>query len=345
MMNGKTMNGRNMSGGSFEHARSQASLNSPSSFIVMYAGLLALTCWSLFAESSCFAQAEMRIDKGVAFAKVGETNLLLDLFRPLEAALPDDGYPLVVWVHGGAWRRGSRDNMPLEGLVERGVAVASVDYRLSPVAKFPAQVHDIKAAIRYLRANATKYRLDESRFAVAGASAGGHLAAMVGVSSEIESLEGTVGDNDAVSSRVSSIVDFYGPTNFMTILKQSTPHGLSVRVPALELLIGGLPEEHETLARLGSAVEHVDADDPPLLLIHGDQDPQVPINQSHELHGRYKSVSVPVVFEVIHGGAHGGAAFYDEKRIELVHRFLREHWSAKVRQSTRRNSQNEKPRK
>jgi acetyl esterase/lipase len=269
------------------------------------------------------------VEKGVEFARVGGTPLLLDLYLPPVAAKDDtQRFPLVVWVHGGAWRRGSRDSIPLTALVQRGVAVASVDYRLSPVAKFPAQVHDIKAAIRFLRANADKYQLNRQRFAVAGASAGGHLAATVGVSSEIGELEGTVGEHLGVRSNVAAIVDFYGPTNFMTILQQSTPHGLSVRVPALELLIGGRPEEHPKLAHLGSAVEHVDATDPPLLLIHGDQDPQVPINQSHELHGRYKASGLPVMFEVIHGGAHGGAEFYDEKRIDLVHKFLMKHWNA-----------------
>ena len=122
-----------------------------------------------------------------------------------------------------------------------------------------------------------------------------------------------------------AIVDYYGPTNFLTILKQSTPHGLSVRVPALQLLLGSQPEENPSLAKLASPVFHVDRNDPPLLMIHGDQDPQVPINQSHELHGRYKDFGLPVRLEVIHGGAHGGPKFYDDARIELVERFFAKH--------------------
>lgn len=266
------------------------------------------------------------VQRAIPFAEVDGHTLRLDLYRPTKVDRPP---PVVVWVHGGAWRRGSREQMPLRGLVARGIAVASVDYRLSPVAKFPAQVHDIKAAIRFLRANAKQLEVDSQRLAIAGASAGGHLAAVVGVSHGNASLEGNVGEHDQQSSAVDAIVDYYGPTNFQTILQQSTPHGLSVRVPALQLLIGGRPEEFPELAKVGSAVEHVDPEDPPLLMIHGDQDPQVPINQSHELHGRYKSAGLSAHLEVLHGGAHGGAEFYDAQRTALVYDFLTKHWNEK----------------
>jgi len=97
-----------------------------------------------------------------------------------------------------------------------------------------------------------------------------------------------------------------------------------VRVPALALFIGGRPEEVPDLAKLASPVFHVGRNDPPLLLIHGDQDPQMPINQSHELHGKYKELGLVVQFEVVHGAAHGGKAFHDERRVKLVNRFLDE---------------------
>ena len=215
--------------------------------------------------------------------------------------------------------------MPLADLVRAGFAVASVDYRLSPVARFPAQVHDCKAALRFLRAKQDDYPYAAERIGIAGASAGGHLAALVGVTNGHAELEGTVGQYQSQSSDVAAIVDYYGPTNFMTILQQSTPHGLSVRVPAFELLLGGRPEEHAELARLASPTTHVDRKDPPLLLIHGDQDPQVPINQSHELHGLYRQCGLEVDFEVVHGGAHGGPAFHDPTRSALVERFFRRH--------------------
>jgi acetyl esterase/lipase len=264
---------------------------------------------------------EIKVSRDIEFAKVDDVSLKLDLYQPVGAEAP----PLVVWVHGGAWRAGSKDSMPLAALVERGYAIASVDYRLSPVAKFPAQVHDCKAAIRFLRANARLYGYDASKIGIAGSSAGGHLVAEIGVTNGHPKLEGTVGEHPGQSSSVQAIVDYYGPTNFLTILKQSTPHGLSVRVPALQLLLGSQPDENAALAKLASPVFHVDKSDPPLLMIHGDYDPQVPINQSHELHGRYKELGLSARLEVIYGGAHGGREFYDQARIDLVDQFLTKH--------------------
>lgn len=257
----------------------------------------------------------------VQFAEVGDQKLLLDLYLPADAR----NRPLLVWVHGGAWRSGSRDNPPLGFLLEAGYAVASVDYRLSPVARFPAQVHDIKGAIRFLRARQTTYGYEARKVGILGSSAGGHLAALVGVTNSHNDLEGNVGGNTDQSSSVQAIVDYYGPTNFLTILKQSTPHGLGVRVPALELLLGGVPDDQPELARMASPVLHVDRADPPLLMLHGDQDPQVPINQSHELQGAYQQQGLDARLEVVHGGAHGGDGFFDTNRNRLVQSFLDRH--------------------
>ena len=274
---------------------------------------IALLLLSLVSE----AMADQKRINDIEYAKVGSHALLLDLY------LPDaKNAPLVVWVHGGAWRSGSKSKMPLGFLVDQGFAVASVDYRLSPVAKFPAQIHDCKAAIRFLRANAQTYGFRAEKIGIAGSSAGGHLVAEMGVSNGHQDLEGDVGSNLDHSSDVHAVVDLYGPTNFMTILDQSTPHGLSVRVPALDLLLGAGPKEKPELARLASPVFHVDKGDPLLLLIHGDQDPQVPINQSHELHAKYKELNLDVQFEVVHGGTHGGPMFFDKNRRELIESFF-----------------------
>lgn len=272
----------------------------------------------LLAGGICSAD-ETTVWRDIEYAKAGDHPLLLDLYRPDT----DGPHPLLVWVHGGAWRRGSKDNMPLEDLVDRGYAIASVDYRLSPVAPFPAQAHDIKAAIRFLRAKHVEYGLNTKHIAVAGASAGGHLAALVGVTNGHKALEGTVGEHPDESSNVDAIIDLYGPTNFLTILKQSTPHGLGVRVPALQLLLRKQPEDDPELAKLASPVFHVDQDDPPLLLIHGVQDPQVPVNQAIELFGQYEHQKLPVTLHFIYDGLHGGPQFTDDERIELMDGFLR----------------------
>jgi acetyl esterase/lipase len=273
--------------------------------------------WHLLARAEDSRQPQVIRD--IEYARAEEHALKLDLHLP-----PGKTHsPLIVWVHGGAWRSGSKKDVPISKLIGDGYAIASVDYRLSTEAKFPAQIHDIKAAIRFLRAHGNEWKLSPKKIVIAGDSAGAHLAALVGVSNGNDELEGDVGNDRTQSSDVQGIISFYGAANLTTILQQSTPHGLSVRVPALDLLLGDQPTNVLALARLASPVFHVDANDPPLLLLHGDQDPQMPINQSLELLGAYQNVKAPVQFEVVHGAAHGGAAFYDAERLDLVKRFLR----------------------
>jgi acetyl esterase/lipase len=282
----------------------------------------ALALWSISGAASLAEERALPPRRDIEYAQAGDQALTLDLYLPKSP----NGPPLVVWVHGGAWRAGSKKDMPLGRLVEQGYAVASVDYRLSPVAPFPAQVHDLKAAIRFLRAKAIDYGCNAQRIAIAGGSAGGHLAALVGVTNGDKALEGDVGDYDNESSDVQAIVSFYGMSDLMTILSQSTPHGLKVRVPALQLFLGGQPAEKPDLARQASPFFHVDENAPPLLLLHGDQDPQAPINQSHELEGAYKRVARPVTLIVLHGAGHGGAIFFDDERVRTVARFLEAAW-------------------
>lgn len=254
----------------------------------------------------------------IVYATVDGHELMLDLYMPAEAVNP----PLLIYVHGGAWRGGSKERVLTTAFVEDGYAMASVDFRLSGDAMFPAQIHDIKAAIRFLRGEAQNYGYEARRIGILGTSSGGHLVELTGVTNGHEELEGSVGGYLDQSSDVQAIVSYFGASNLTTILNQSTPHGLSVRVPALDLLLGGQPEDNMELARLASPVFHVDASDPPLLMLHGDQDPQMPINQSHELHNAYKEYDLQVEFEVVHGAAHGGEQFRDEERIELVETFL-----------------------
>lgn len=255
-------------------------------------------------------------DLTVEFGQRESGNLKMDIYFPSDSS--SDVYPAIVWVHGGAWRKGSRQSVPIAKLTKHGYVVASVDYRLSPVAKFPAQVIDIREAIQHLHDNASKFRVSADQISIAGASAGGHLAALVGVSSNVPFEQ-----SKELRVDLKAIVSFYGASNLNTILAQSTPHGLSVRVPALKLLLGAKPEENADLAESASPVSHVDRGDPPLFLLHGDQDPQMPINQAHELHGVYKANGLSVKFEVIHGAAHGGSEFYSDEMLARVNDFLR----------------------
>jgi len=265
--------------------------------------------------------AASTVTSSISYADVDGFDLKLDLYMPNNVARP----PLLVWVHGGAWRRGSRADVNTTALVEQGFALASVDFRNSGDAIFPAQIHDIKAAIRFLRASASTYGYDATRIGILGRSSGGHLTALVGVSNGHAELEGHVGEHLDQSSNVQAVVSYFGASNLNSILDQSTIYGHGMRAPALEQLLGGSVENRRELARLASPVSHVDRADPPLLLLHGDQDPQMPINQSHELHGSYKRLDLPVHFEVIHGAEHGGDAFFDAPRTTIVSSFLREH--------------------
>jgi acetyl esterase/lipase len=255
--------------------------------------------------------------KDVVYSTVDGRNFGLDLYLPAGAVRP----PLLVWVHGGAWRSGTKAQVP-PIFVQNGFATASLDFRQSTDARFPAAVHDIKAAIRFLRAKAQEYGYRTDRIAISGASSGGHLAALVGVSNGVKELEGTVGAYPNERSDVQAIVVYYGASNLMTILAQSTPFGLGVRRPALELLLGALPESVPSLAQMASPVVHVGPGDPPLLLLHGDQDPQMPINQSHELQGAYEKAGLDVSMDVVHGAAHGGDLFFSPERIQRVVAFL-----------------------
>jgi len=256
----------------------------------------------------------------IEYARVGGVSLALDLHLPA-AANP----PLIVYVHGGAWRAGSKSDVPIAKLLDHGFAIASVDYRLSTQAVFPAQIHDIKAAIRFLRAKSDLYHINTKRIAIIGSSAGGHLAALVGVTNGHAELEGKVGEHLDQRSDVQCIVSLFGASNLQTILPQSTEFGLKMRVPALQLLLGGQPEEKRDLAKLASPVAHLDKNDPPLLLIHGDADPQMPPEQSQEFAKAYEALKLPVQFVMLKGAKHGGAEFYDDERISWVVRFLTRH--------------------
>ena len=271
--------------------------------------------------SVAFAQ-NVRVQKDIVYAKVDGTSLALDLYLPAGVDSP----PLIVWIHGGRWMNGDKSDAPT-AFVERGIATASLDFRQSRQARFPAMVHDIKAAIRFLRAKAPAYGYRADRIAIGGTSSGAHLAALVGVTNNHKALEGTLGDYAGTSSSVQAIVSYYGASNLMTILAQSTPYGVGVRTPALEALLGAVPDQTRELATLASPVAHVDRSDPPLLLFHGDQDPQMPINQSHELHGAYEALGLDVFFDVVHGGAHGDGngepRFFSPARNDRAAAFLK----------------------
>ena len=216
--------------------------------------------------------------------------------------------PLVIWVHGGGWSRGNKDRAPTAGLTRRGFAGASIQYRLSGKASFPAQIHDCKAAVRYLRANAAKYNIDPDRIGVWGASAGGHLVSLLATSDGNKDLEGTVGDNPGVSSRVQAVCDFFGPTDLVDL----TPRMGS---PAIAALMGGSAEAKPDAYAAANPITHIDKTDVPFLIMHGDKDTLVPMRQSEMLEKALHAAGVPVTLFVVKGAGHGFAGLAEARMV------------------------------
>ncbi len=246
--------------------------------------------------------AGVKAIRDVEYAKVGEKSLLLDIYAP-EA--PKGPLPLIVWIHGGAWRGGWKENPYGLRLTEKGYILASINYRLSPEAVFPAQIEDCKGAIRFLRAHAKKYSIDADHIGVAGDSAGGHLAALLGASGGDKELEGDVGGNSTVSSRVQCVVDFFGPSDMMKFKGQPVWPKIDQPQSPLCQLFGGLLADKQDLVAKANPITHITKDCPPFLVAHGNRDGTVPFNQSELLVAALKKAGVDVTFEVAQNADHG----------------------------------------
>ena len=234
--------------------------------------------------------------------------------------------PVVLYIHGGGWRGGDRKGgwRHLVPLVQSGrYAGVSVGYRLTDEATWPAQIHDCKAAVRWVRANAERYGLDADRIVAWGHSAGGHLSSMLGVGGEVDELEGDLGTNLDEASHVHAVIDFFGPTELAAMQGQSLPgapinHDRS-NSPESKLL-GGTVQEHPQLAASASPLNWVSRGDPPFLIVHGEADPLVPCLQSVDFHRSLLNHGVDSTLLRINGGGHGG--FRNPEIGKVMHRFL-----------------------
>ena len=266
--------------------------------------------------------AGVRVLRDIVYARAPEQELKLDLYLP--ANRPEKPLPLIVWIHGGAWRAGSKDRNPAARFVAGGYVSASIAYRLSQTAVFPAQIHDCKAAIRWLRAHAGKYGIDPRRVAVWGSSAGGHLVALLGTSGGVEELEGNLGHPEQ-SSRVQAVVDYFGPTTFTAMDAAGSTMVHDDPQSPESMLIGGPIQERPDLVRRADPIAYVTADDPPFLIVHGDNDLTVPYNQSELLAEALAEGGVEHIFHTVKGGAHGrGGEFGSPQLSAMVKEFLDE---------------------
>jgi acetyl esterase/lipase len=247
---------------------------------------------------------DVQLVSDVVYGKGGKRDLKLDIVRP---KAPAAGLmPVVVYVHGGGWSAGSKeDALPaLVPLARRGYFCATVEYRLSGEAPWPAQIEDCKCAIRFLRAKASDYGIDPQRMGVWGASAGGHLVAMLGATGGEKQFEGKGGWPEQ-SSRVQAVCDWFGPADLTWAIPREPGQARGVAGNAVVALLGGPGPDLMEKARLASPVTYVAPGDPPFLIMHGDKDPLVPLSQSEKLRDALQKAKVEVKLDVVEGAGHG----------------------------------------
>ena len=295
-----------------------------------FCSLLLLT----LSVSSVMAQQDgpklpdgFKADLNVAYVADGDEAQVLDVFYPENVSEPR---PLLVWIHGGGWRGGSKNGGPWLHELNRGYVVASVEYRFSQKAIFPAQIDDCLAAIRFLRKNAAKYGIDRRKVGVGGASAGGHLSALVGTSGGTGAFK-PVGGHPDVSDGVQAVCDIFGPTDFWTVIQQANDDPNVKNIfnwnngdPYSLLIGGGLGEDRERCDAV-SPVHYVSGKTPPFLILHGDHDTLVPYAQSTELEALLQKNGVEVTLQKLPGAGHGGPAFNLPAVRELTSNFFDRH--------------------
>jgi acetyl esterase/lipase len=244
----------------------------------------------------------IKAEKDIPYAETDNPRQRLDLYLPKNPK-SEKPLPVVVFIHGGGWQNGDKSSGlgTVGPLVESGeYAGVSIGYRLTGEAMWPAQIYDCKAAIRWIRGNAKKYNFDPENIGVAGSSAGGHLVAMLGTSGDVEALEGKLGKHLLMSSRVTCVVNLFGPSDLLTMGGSHNSPGS----PEAKL-IGGALQENPEKAKLASPITYVTKDDPPFLFIHGTSDPVVAFSQSESLNQALKKVGVTTFFVPVTNGGHG----------------------------------------
>jgi acetyl esterase/lipase len=278
------------------HVRLKFGRNAWLAITILAVALCGAIAQSTRAQPWSAAMTNAAVQRNLVYKRVNGTVLALNLYRPKEVSGP---LPVVIWIHGGGWRRGGKEQCPAVALVRDGYAVASIDYRLTSTAPFPAQIEDCKAAVRWLRANASTYGLDPDHIGVWGMSAGGHLAALLGTSGDVPELEGD-GDNTEYSSRVQAVCDVAGPADIAAMPKLGAK-----RIAAIEGLLGGPLENDEAKAIAASPIHYVSKDDPPFLIVHGEADRLVPVAQSQRFYEELRRAGVNATLKMSQLGHQG----------------------------------------
>lgn len=250
----------------------------------------------------------IELTRDVVYGRAGSKDLTLDLVRPRGPA--DPPRPLVVFVHGGAWRSGdSRGGIrQLIPLVQKGFIGASINYRLSQEAIFPAQIADVRSALRFLRARAREYGIDPAHVGAWGSSAGGHLVALLGTAAEEAALNAD-GGSPGESIAVQAVCDWFGPSDLLTIADHPSQMDHAAADSPESLLIGGTLRNCPEKARAASPIAYVSGNEPPFLIMHGTKDMTVPFQQSVVLVEALRKAGCDVTFVPLEGAGHGGPEF------------------------------------
>jgi acetyl esterase/lipase len=247
---------------------------------------------------------DVDVQRDIVYKKINGLSLRLDIYSPKLISHP---LPVVLWIHGHHWARGGKEQRPPVNLMAQGYIVVSLNYRLSGEAPFPAAIEDCKAAVRWLRANATTYQIDPDHIGAWGHSAGGHLGALLGTSGGVAELEGA-GDNSTFSSRVQAVCDMSAPSDllqFYETVSNSTDGSGRKAKSSIEQFLGGPVEQNRAKAIAASPVTYVSKDDAAFLIIHGENDMSIPVSQSEVFADKLKAAGVDVTLEVAKGRGHG----------------------------------------
>jgi acetyl esterase/lipase len=269
--------------------------------------------------------AEVIVEKDIVYGTGGTKQLKLNLARP---ELANGLLPGLVFIHGGGWTGGDRKvyDHEIQNAARHGYVAVTIAYRLTdpdqskkPRNPFPAQIEDVKCAIRWLRANAEKYHVDPNRIGVAGDSAGGHLSLLAGVTGHESQFEGN-GGNPGVSSQVQAVVNYFGPTD-LPHLHATSKHAAGV----LELLLNGPPEKSSELYKTASPITYVSKDAPPILTLHGTADPVVPVDQATEFDAAMKKAGASHEMLLLDGEKHGFTQKGNKTASEAMYKFFDKH--------------------
>jgi acetyl esterase/lipase len=276
---------------------------------------------ALFLVPGCLMPrlpGSVKVEKNIEYARVASGPLLLDLYTPKQLGKK---LPVIVWLFGGGWKMGSKDFCPIAYMAASNVAIVSINYRLSGSAPYPAQIFDCKGAVRWLRANADRYHLDADHIGVFGASAGGHLAALLGTTAGNAELEGDVGGNTNYSSTVQAVCAFYPPTDLDLLV--TNPASRNAANTMVGKLLGGSLNEHLALAARASPLRFVSRDSAPFFLLHGEKDSLVPVQQSELLYAALKKAGVEAQLVIVPGKGHGIIA--PPAAAQLIYQFFDRH--------------------